>query len=486
MLGGIAGLLLWAALFWTGPLINDVAWQLWIGRQINGGATLYGDILEVNPPLWFWVGAGIERLAEATGSAGPRWLAIAFVAYAALSVLLTLRLIEERGEQWAAALALVGTLFLTSPYAHLQREQFALMAVLPYLALAVRRAEGKEVSIPLALLAGLVAAPGLALKHHFLILPVAIEAWLCWRRRRFDIRPEHLALAGAALAYAAAVFTLAPAYLQTMLPLLQASYHGYNPSPWTLLFQPGIVVAIFALVAAVLARARLDMLGEAAAIGTLAFVLVFIAQGKNFHYQAIPALGLALLTLLALILSRHKGSGRMVAAAGIAVAMMVPFKAGQARQDGVFLQAVRDLNRGDGVTMISPSQALAWPAVYERGMAWNARTMGLWMVLSPWQAELERSGNGRMTALGTAVRRELAAEIACRRPAMVIVDTFYDEDAPGGDLLAWLSAEPRFRIALAGYREVQPVFVLRRFVPDRPSGTACVASDLPAMTRALP
>ena len=41
----------------------------------------------------------------------------------------------------AAALALVACLFLTSPYAHLQREQFLLMAVLPYVALAARRAE---------------------------------------------------------------------------------------------------------------------------------------------------------------------------------------------------------------------------------------------------------------------------------------------------------------------------------------------------------
>ena len=60
---GLAGLLLWAVVFWSGPLVNDVGWQLWIGREMNRGASLYGDILEVNPPLWFWIGAGIERLA---------------------------------------------------------------------------------------------------------------------------------------------------------------------------------------------------------------------------------------------------------------------------------------------------------------------------------------------------------------------------------------------------------------------------------------
>ncbi|UUR08159.1 hypothetical protein [Sphingomonas glaciei] len=485
-LGGIAGLLLWAALFWTGTLVNDVAWQLWIGREMNAGAALYGDILEVNPPLWFWIGAGFDRVATTTGIAGERWLGLAFVSYAILSLLVTLRLLEQPRRQWAAALALVATLLLTSPYAHLQREQFLLMSVLPYLALAVRRAEGGEVSRGLALAVGLIAAPGLALKHHFLIFPALVEAWLWWRRKRFDIRPEHLSLVAAALLYAGAVVAFAPTYLSTMLPLLRAGYHGYNPSLWTLLFQPGIVVGLFALAAAGLGRGRLGVLGEAAAVGTAAFILVFIVQGKDFHYQAIPALGMALLTMLALLLGTGKGGGRLVAAVGLLVALMVPVKAGQARYDIFFLQATRDLKPGEGVTLVSPSQALAWPAVYERGLRWDSRTMGLWMVLSPWASEKDGSKDARMAMLGTAVRRELAAEIACKRPAMVIVDTFYDEEVPGGDVLAWLNSDPRFRAALAGYREVEPVFVLRRFVPDAPTEAACSAGDLTAVTRQQP
>lgn len=481
---GLIGLLLWAAVFWSGPLVNDVGWQLWIGREMNRGAALYGDILEVNPPLWFWIGAGIERMGSVTGLSGERWLALAFLGVAAGSLLLTLRLIDERRWQWAAALALVACLFLTSPYAHLQREQFLLMAVLPYVALAARRAEGRPVPRGLAFAVGLLAAPGLALKHHFLIFPALIEGWLLWRRRRVHVRAEHLALVGAALLYAATVLVFAPAYLGTMLPLLRAGYHGYNPSLWTLLFQAGIVVALFALAAALLGRARLGALGEAAAVGTAAFALVFVVQGKNFHYQAIPALGLALLTLLILLLAKESGSGRLVAALGVLAAVIVPWKAGQARYDEFFLQAVREVAAGEGVVMISPSQALSWPAVYERGLRWDARTMGLWMVLSPWAAEKAGDRDPRMTALGTAVRREMAAEIACKRPAMVVVDRFYDEEAPSGDVLDWFMGEPRFRAALAGYREVAPVEVLRRFVPMAGSGRgACVPADLTALTR---
>jgi hypothetical protein len=472
-------------LFWSGPLINDVAWQLWIGRQINGGAVLYGDILEVNPPLWFWIGAGIERLAGLTGLSGVRWLGLAFLGYAVCALLVTFRLLEGAKERWAAGLGLVAALLLTSPYAHLQREQFVLMSVLPYLALAMRRAEGKAVDRGVGLAAGLLAAPGLALKHHFLIFPALIELWLIWRRRRVTVRPEHLALAAAALAYATAVLLFAGNYLGTMLPLLQASYHGYNPPLWTLLLQPALIVAMCALVAAVLAREKRSLLAEAAAVGTAAFALVFLLQGKNFHYQAIPALGLGLVVLLAVLMERS-GLARLVAVFGLMFALLLPLKAGGSRHDRMFVEAVQGLKPGEGVAMLSASQALAWPAMYETNLVYRARTMGLWMVLSPWAAERERTGDPRMAALGTAVRRELAAEIACRRPGVVLVDTRYDEDAPGGDLLNWFNAEPRFRAALAGYREVSRTGYLRRFIPAGPTAAACVPADLKAMTRALP
>lgn len=486
LLTALGALILWLVVFWSGPLINDVAWQLWIGQQINGGASLYGDILEVNPPLWFWIGAGIERVAGAIGTSGVHVLALAFTAYGAAVLLVAFRLIDRKPERWAVGLGLAATLFLTSPYAHLQREQFLLMAVLPYLALTARRAEDAKVAVPLAIAAGLLAAPGLALKHHFLLLPIALEVWLIVRRRRFTVRPEHVALALAALAYAAAVMVFAPAYLRTMMPLLQASYHGYNPPLWTLLLQPALVVAIIAMVAGWLARKADSALQEASTVGTAAFALVFILQGKNFHYQAIPALGLALVTMFAILLDRRSKDGRLVALLGLGVSLMVPLKSGGPRHDGVFVRAVSGLPAGQGVAMLSASQALAWPAMYERPLVYRARTMGLWMVLSPWQDELSRTGDPRMAALGTSVRRELAAEIACHRPGLVVVDTRYKTEVPGGDLLRWFEAESRFREALAGYREIAPTEYLRRFVPVGGAPQACVASDLTAMTQALP
>ena len=47
----------------TGTVDTDVAWQLWIAGRMHAGANLYRDIIEVNPPLWFWMAAPIDRIA---------------------------------------------------------------------------------------------------------------------------------------------------------------------------------------------------------------------------------------------------------------------------------------------------------------------------------------------------------------------------------------------------------------------------------------
>ncbi|HEX7851022.1 MAG TPA: hypothetical protein VF485_14930, partial [Sphingomonas sp.] len=51
------------ALLWNTELINDVAWQLWVGRQMAHGVVLYADIVETKPPLWFWVAVPVVDLA---------------------------------------------------------------------------------------------------------------------------------------------------------------------------------------------------------------------------------------------------------------------------------------------------------------------------------------------------------------------------------------------------------------------------------------
>ena len=71
ILVALFGVAVWLALCWHGPITNDVTWQLWIGRRLKAGATLYVDVMEINPPLWFWLAAAIEAGVAVWALAAP-------------------------------------------------------------------------------------------------------------------------------------------------------------------------------------------------------------------------------------------------------------------------------------------------------------------------------------------------------------------------------------------------------------------------------
>jgi hypothetical protein len=80
------------------PPNNDVAWQLWIGRQLAGGAVLYRDIVEINPPLWFWLAVPIVQAANLLGISGTAAVVGFLGVAAALSVALLQRLVGRGAE----------------------------------------------------------------------------------------------------------------------------------------------------------------------------------------------------------------------------------------------------------------------------------------------------------------------------------------------------------------------------------------------------
>lgn len=461
----LVGLAAWLAVFWRGPLINDVGWQLWVGRQINGGAQLYVDILEVNPPLWFWLNAAVERAGDATGLGGLSMLLLALAACSAITIWLCSRLVEGSRARALLYASLVATLFLSSPFALGQREQFVWIVVLPYLALIARRAEGRPVGAGLALAVGLWAASGFALKHYFALVPLALEAWLWWRTREVRLRPELVALGLAAAGYALAVLLLTPDYLGKMVPLLRLAYGGYDEPLLVQLRQPALFAALFAIAAVAMRRLPVPVLAQAAAAAAGAFALIYLLQAKAFHYHAVPALGSGLLALLVGFasgsLSRSGSASAAAAALALVAAVATPLLAGPARFDDPARTVTASLPPGTPVVMISASGVAAWPTVYERELGWPSRHMTLWMLPRVWLAERDRAATPELARLAAQVRREVAGEIACAAPALVLVDSRYDTLVQEGDLLAFMIRDPVFTKVMQEYRRAPDAGYLR-------------------------
>ena len=125
----------------TGTVDSDVAWQLWIAQRIHAGANLYSDIIETNPPLWFWMALPVERLASLVHARIDSVLIVAIGALIALSLAATDRLIRHlNAARRATLLGYAALTLMAMPWMHVgQREQIVLIGALPYAALVAAR-----------------------------------------------------------------------------------------------------------------------------------------------------------------------------------------------------------------------------------------------------------------------------------------------------------------------------------------------------------
>lgn len=367
------------------PPTNDAGWQMWIGQQILEGAGLYTDIVEINPPLWFWLAAPLAYLAKLTGCSSWTVLVTFLGASTAFSLWLT------RCRLWPIVIFAV---FAVSLGATGQREQFALIAVVPYVFLAADRAAGAEVSKRHAIVIGVWAAFGIALKPYFALAPLALESWLLIRHRR--IRPEFVVMLACGGAYSLAVLLLTPDYLSSVVPLALNAYDtSDNSLEWMLKTSVTLTGAV-GILGLVLARNRPPLM-QALAISGMAFLLSYLLQMKGFRYQGLPALGLFTIMAFSDRMNVLLALVPVLALAGTLERREVP-------KEQAYLCS---LPPGTSVAVLAPYGDFAWPAVEQCKLTWASRYMFLWMLQKPDSA--------------TGMQEAVTADIKRYRPDVVLV-----------------------------------------------------------------
>ena len=287
---------------------TDITWRSHIAGEILQGKTLYRDIIDLNPPLWFWAAIPSVWLGQIFG-VGTHVVAMTLAHLGAVfAVWMFAKGVDgliSKAEQGPAILGFLIAIVWVAVADVGQREQSALVASLLWLVLALRRDAQLPVSLPLALGIAGFSAYGFALKHYFVLIPIVMEAVLALRlgKKWRPFRPETLALAVFALAYAVAVLRLAPDFLTQIAPMAAISYDAFNawtgkPAWFALLMIVG--PAQFILVPLVLAlRLRdtrpiiLGLLGL-----SLLFLLIIVVQMKGFFYHYIALKGTCVLLLI--------------------------------------------------------------------------------------------------------------------------------------------------------------------------------------------
>lgn len=417
-------------------LTHDVVWQLWIARQMAHGAELYTDIIEVNPPLWFWMGLGIHKFATFLDVA-PTLILKAFVlGYAATAVILTDSLNERSSlrSRLTIALSSFAIVALLPMYDFGQREQLALIATLPYAALINARSQKRELAWGKSVFIGLFTAGGMALKHYFVAVPILLEILLFIKLRTVyrPIRSETFTLFVCACGYAAAVILYSPEFLTDIVPLVNLAYDGYN-SPLLMQFFDMHQLVIYSIIAALIVYRSVFIYSlqsiSAYSWAAAGFAIAFFAQQKGWQYHAIPITGFLLILLVTCVNDAVRQGVRIrdvpVAVLAIAGAILTsavwvgPYKSGA---ENFFRHTTNDLVAGDVVFTASTGPRISWPMVEEQGLVWPSRYFAMWPIGSIVLTPSSDPRHIELARLADLIRAQTYQDLACNPPKMILIE----------------------------------------------------------------
>lgn len=426
-------------------LTHDVSWQFWIARQMIGGVPLYERIMEINPPLWFWMAVPFTWIGDYLSVQPDRFYIAAIMAGGLWAAITTGRFLQPQNDQKRLLLMLVilALIWFGPLYDFGQREQIAAIFALPYCALIFKRRQGEAVGTAQALLIGTMAASGFALKHYFVLVPLALELWLFWRlaapfaaRLRAAFRPETIALAVFAIIYAGIVLIFTPAFMEQMVPLVDAAYVGYERPMALQLLRTEFFIWLLALVSIPSLRRKVTArdrdIGDVLTIAGIAFIVSYFLQKKGWQYHAIPATVLLALTSYHYLACQKQlvKAITLHPAAFMAALLFVPTGLQRGPYDSDWASDMRryfdQTKPGDSIMILTTDPRRIFPFVEQYNLVWPSRYFSFWMIAAIANAETgHRSAtNIEMTPalqrISAQIRRETVHDMECHPPALIL------------------------------------------------------------------
>jgi hypothetical protein len=388
----------------------DMAFLLYAADRVLHGARLYRDVVEINPPLIIALNLPAVWIARAIGASDFLVYRLLVTVVLAGMLLLCRRLMSRYLaftpiERRYVLLALTIALFPLAGEDFGEREHLVLALLLPYLVILAARMSGREPARVDALGVGALGGVALALKPHFVVAWIGLEAFWRWRRRnaRPGATPEATAVLTTIGIYAAVVVVATPEYLSLVRNLAPA-YSQYLRDPFyrLLLLAPGAALVLFALltVVAVRRQSRRPDLWALIAIAVIGCFLAGAAQQKGLRYHFYPAFALGLLLLAVAAADARASAGslservygqvsRLVLATLVIVLVgrtalaMAGGGSADRRARGEFLDLVEFVRKqaaGEPIGVFSYNIRSAFPLVNYAGVPLASRFPHLWLL----------------------------------------------------------------------------------------------------------
>lgn len=491
----------WVAVFglcslpvFLGILNHDVAWLLCAAESVMDGRRLYVDVMEINPPLIVWLNLVPVLFARILGISEILAFRILMLGVLAGTLLMSRWALDRADPDQPATrrpiliLVMIALLLLVG-YDFGQREHLMLTLFLPYLLLASARLDDRPMGVGMPWAIGLAAGVGVSLKPHFVLLWLAIEAYLAWRRQgwRVWLRPEAIAVATVGLSYGVAIAVLTPEYPRWLFWITSTYAACGHASFLTLMNQSASWLTMVAALGFVAIRPRgpYRECCQLFLIASLALLGIAFIQGKGYSYHFYPALATALLLIGLLALQAREDMGRFRAYSSLiikGILAITVLNAAAARLDdwlfwkgnpgesdtslGRMVRVVRDQARSGSIYTFSPAVAASFPLVNYSQVRWLAGHSCLLHLpnLYPKGLRADQARAMKTTEKLGPTERVLfdivVKDLLRDRPTLLLVQDMSNLPAFNGrpfDYLAYYSLDPRFAAFLEDYERMADV-----------------------------
>lgn len=479
-----ACLILASAALLISPLNSDAGYVLVAARRLITGERLYVDLIETNTPLIFWLMTVPARAGSLVGWSDARLVALFTIAVLWLAALCAGTLLARIPEPARPLRSLIISGYcLAAVFVAItqvgQREQLAVLLLLPQSVLAARTIAGLDTSTRLRLATGAMAGVGIAIKPFFAAPWIAMEAMIVatrgWKSvARLDVAVIVLLQVGHGLA----MLAFHREYFERIVPMVGEWYGAYATPRAGLLTSGRVLVLLGASLAALIWPRWLPPSFAAAcarAFGaaTLGWLVSYVVQAKGWGYQLLPAevsataamaaLGIALVTVSVSGVAARGWLDRavawtLIAAALGAGALLVRERLGRT-QSAVFAGLQTTVERhaaGQPVYVMSTSVYPTFPLVNEASLPWPYHYHFLWPIPA-----LYAGANGpdyRAPEQQDPREREffdtVVTDLVRRPPRLLLVDRGTMQQAMRGrtfDFVEYFSAAPAFRLLLTRY-----------------------------------
>ena len=438
--------------------ISDHAWQFYMAERVLDGARLYIDVgaADMHPPLFTWLAMAIEAVGRLVSVSGLALYPVFVFLAVATTAWTWWRTAPASG--WMLAVLVLALLPMAGPY-YGQGEHLGLILALPYFIGAAGAAEGRPLPRGAALAVGLAAGFGLAMKPHFALVWVGIEAYVALRRGwRSLLRVESVAIGSFFVLYVIAALLFTPTLFE-LVPWLAKLYPRFGPKAFSaVLLDKRALLLAAGLLASLSVRGKdgWTTISRVLAIGALAMYGALLLQAKGWGYHWYPVSALSVV-LCGLALRPHLGRLR-IAAPAIAIIAAIWMQRQSDRTGRILvrdptnlpdlMEVVEQHAAGESILALSHLLQTGFPLVNLTGTRWASPYAHLWMVPAMYSDErgyalpIGYRETGEWQPLEQQMFDRIWESIERLDPALIILHVPL---ASGFDMRAYFETDARFR-----------------------------------------